>query len=195
MPAMSWRRLVLGLSSVILLSGCAGSIASTGPTPTASIGTPSPAASAGVPSTSVEPSGSPDPAGSVVPSPTKTTFKFVKESAASNGASTEQYRATWSEPSGAATKFLVYGVTDCLRSSQANDNTPCVTASTDIPAVKLNLISTLAGTTRSTDVTWTLEGEAGPGPYQAVVIVAENGTDRSTPAILWSALVCYDCVT
>lgn len=189
MPAMSWRRLALSLSSVILLSGCAGTGASTGPTPTAS-----PPASPSVPSSSVEPSSSPSPTGSVVPSPTQTTFRFVKESPASNGASTEQYRATWTEPSGAATKFLVYGVIDCLRSSQANDSTPCVTGTTPIPAAKLTLFSTVPGAGRSLDVSWTLEGEAGPAPYQAVVIVAVNGTARSSPAVLWSALVCYDCV-
>ena len=194
MPAMSWRRLALSLVSVILLSGCAGTSASNGPTPTAPFVAPTPAASASVPELSVEPSSSPSPAGSNVPSPTQTTFKFVKEAAASNGASTEQYRATWSEPNGAATKFLVYGVTDCLRSAQTNDNTPCVTETTPIPAAELKLISTVPGTGRSLDVSWTLEGEAGPGPYQAVVIVAENGTARSSPTVLWSALVCYGCV-
>jgi hypothetical protein len=185
MPLMSWRRLVLGLSTLVLLSGCAGSIASTSPvtSPSAMVASPS-----------VEPSPSMSPADSAPRSPAKTTFKFVNEVVASDGTTTEHYRATWTEPDGAATKFLVYGVTDCLRSSQANDNTPCVMETTEIPAAKLELISTVPGAGRSIEVSWTLEGEAGPGPYQAVVIVAVNGKSKSSPAILWSAPVCYGCV-
>jgi hypothetical protein len=185
MPAMSWRRLVLRVSTLILLSGCAGSIASTSPVARPSVV---------VASSSVEPSPSVSPPDSAPRSPAKTTFKFVKEVVATDGTTTEHYRATWTEPDGAATKFLVYGVTDCLRSSQANDNTPCVTETTEIPAGKLELISTVPGTDRSLEVSWTLEGEAGPGPYQAVVIVAVNGKSKSSPAILWSAPVCYRCV-
>ncbi len=107
---------------------------------------------------------------------------------------TEQYQATWSEPDGAATTFGVYGVTDCVRDAQENDNTPCVIAGTELPPAKLRLIGTAPGSARSIDVTWTLNDEAGPGPYQAVLLIAQNSQGSSSPAILWSALVCYGCV-
>jgi hypothetical protein len=199
MPALSRRRLVLGVALVTLVSGCGGSVAPNSPAPTAiaslAPSAPAPSAEPSVaPVASVAPSPSPIATGSVVQAPTKPRFTFVKETTASNGASIEHYRATWSEPAGAAASFAVYGVTDCLRSSQANDNTPCVTETTEIPTASLKLFASVPGTARSLDVSWALEGEAGPGPYQAVVIVAKNGAGSSSPVVLWSALVCYGCV-
>ena len=87
-----------------------------------------------------------------------------------------------------------YGVTDCLRNSSENDNTPCVTAGPKLPTSKLKLIGTAAGTRRTFDLTWTTSNEAGGSPYQAVVIFARNSHGPSQPAVLWSSLVCFGCV-
>jgi len=136
----------------------------------------------------------PDPL-AAPPEPTNTRFVLVKETTAKDGyTTTEHYRASWSEWPGVATTFVLYGVTDCLRSSQANDNMPCVVAGTPLPASKLKLIGSAAGTKRTLDVSWVLNSEAGPGPYQAVVLFARNSHGSSTPAVLWSALVCFGCV-
>lgn len=212
---MSWQRLVIIVGMAALVCACTGSAATALPQaslavspPPAAVSTepsalPSPTGStepsiAPSPSTSTNAGPSSGPSATVVPgappTPTKVTFKFVNETVAQNGSSTERYRATWSEPAGAATKFLVIGVLDCLRSSQEDNDQPCVVAGMAIPVAETKLIETASGSTRSTDVTWTLEGEAGGAPYQAVLLVAENGVGRSVPAVLFSSLVCYGCV-
>lgn len=193
MAATLPRTLVLVALTAILVGGCAGSIASS-----AATASPSAAASEAPPPSAVaSPSASPSPssAGLIPPVPARTSFKHLKEVVAADGyTTTEYYRATWSEPTGAATKFDVYGVTDCLRSSQANDNTPCVIPGTKLPGSTLKRIGTVAGTARKMDVTWTIHDEVGLGPYQAVVIIARNSRGSSDPAVLWSAVVCFDCV-
>ena len=208
MPTVGWRRVVVAASMAILVGACSGSAATSSPevsampvvrspSPVASdalspFPSPSPVASP-LPSTVASPS--PNPAEAAPAEPSTTRFVLVQETVAKDGfTTTERYRATWSEPDGAATRFLVYGVTECLRSLQENDNTPCVIAGTALPGSKLKLIGTAAGTARTIDVTWTLNSEAGPGPYQAVVLVAKNGHGSSNPVVLWSALVCYGCV-
>ncbi|HLY15404.1 MAG TPA: hypothetical protein VKR24_13735 [Candidatus Limnocylindrales bacterium] len=136
----------------------------------------------------------PDPL-AAPPEPTNTRFVLTKETTAKDGYTTTlRYRATWSEWPAVATTFDIYGVTDCLRSSQASNSTPCVIAGTPLPAAELKLIGSAAGTKRTLDVSWVLNSEAGGGPYQAVVLFARNSRGRSDPAILWSALVCYGCV-
>jgi hypothetical protein len=192
--------MVLVAVAAILLGACNGSAGSSSPAagpsaqPTLS---PPVAAASPAPSASIAPSAPPSlgPAALVPAAPSDTTFKHLKDVVAANGTTTQEYKATWTEPEGAATEFRVYGVTDCLRDSQENDNTPCVITGTEIPASKLKLIETASGTARTIGVIWTLEGEAGPGPYQAVVIVALNKAGPSSPAVVWSALVCHGCVT
>lgn len=188
-----WWRFAVVVSTVVVLSACAGSGATSSPgvsaSPSSGSPSPSPVASTtgGAPPT-------PDPL-AAPPEPTNTRFVLVKETTAKDGyTTTEHYRASWSEWPGVATKFVLYGVTDCLRSSQANDNMPCVVAGTPLPASKLKLIGSAAGTKRTLDVSWVLNSEAGPGPYQAVVLFARNSHGSSTPAVLWSALVCFGCV-
>ncbi len=206
MTGTSWRRMALVASAVILIGGCSASTSTSGseassppptPAPTASAQPSASAAASVAPSPSLVPatSPSPNPVDAVPATPTGTSFTLIKESVASDGITTLlQYRAKWSEAAGAVTKFLVYGVGDCLRSSQENDNLPCVVAGTELPASELKLIGTAGGTARTLDVSWTLNDEEGPGPYQAVVLFAENGNGRSAPAVLWSAIVCYGCV-
>ena len=59
------------------------------------------------------------------PKPTNTTYAQVKETTnAAQTQITEEYRATWDEPAGSATKFTIYGVTECLRESAENDEHP-----------------------------------------------------------------------
>jgi hypothetical protein len=192
------RRLALVAATAIMLSACVGSTASSSPAASGSFdpGATSPVPT-GTPSPSIEQtaSSSPTPADTTPATPAETKFVLIKESVAKDGITTTmEYRATWSEPDGAASRFLVYGVTDCLRSSQDHDNMPCVIAGTDLPATTLKLIGTAPGTARAIDVSWILYDEAGPGPYQAVVLIAESNNGRSSPAVLWSALVCYGCV-
>ncbi len=194
-------------TTAILFVACTGSAATSNPgdslLPVPSVAPtvlPSPALSPSpLPSSSpsleavASPSPTPDPAAPAAP--TNTRFVLVKATVAKDGfTTTDHYRATWSEPDGAATTFRIYGVTDCIRDSAENDNTPCVIAGTPIPASKLVLLATAPGTARTSNVTWTFTNEAGPGPYQAVLLVAENGQHASSPAILWSGLVCYGCV-
>jgi hypothetical protein len=194
MLAGGWWRFAVVASTVFVLSACAGSEATSSPgvslAPVPASSGPSPVAS----TTGGQPP-SPSPTVGAPPEPTSTKFVLTKETVAKDGyTTTEHYRATWSEPAGAATKFDVYGVTDCLRSSQANDNMPCVVAGTPLPASKLKLIGSAAASKRTLDVSWVLNSEAGPGPYQAVVLFARNSHGSSSPAVLWSALVCFGCV-
>jgi len=197
MAATFPRTLMLVAVAAILVGGCAGSIASSAATasPSAAASEAPPPSAVASPAASPSASPSPNSAGAVPPVPARTSFKHLKEVIAADGyTTTEYYRATWSEPTGAATKFDVYGVTDCLRSSQANDNTPCVIPGTKLPGSTLKRIGTVAGTARTMDVTWTLHDDVGLGPYQAVVIIARNSHGSSDPAVLWSAVVCFDCV-
>lgn len=128
------------------------------------------------------------------PKPTDTTYVLVKEIVSKDQVrTTERYRATWSEPDGYATSFRVYGVTECLRESEQNDNTPCVVPGMQIPASKLKLLGTASGDARSMNVTWTRYGEEGPDPYWAILLSAANQYGESKSAILFSGLVCFGC--
>ncbi len=195
---MNWQRLVVVVGMAVLVGGCNGSVPTAAPGSSPAVSAPSASPSVAPSDSAVGPTGSPSAspkAAAVPPAPSRTTFKLVKETVAKDGyTTTERYRATWSEPAGAATKFLVYGVPDCLGDLQQFNNTPCVTPDTAIPANELKLFATLSAATRSTFVTWTIQNEAGLGPYQAVVIVAQNAAGKSAPAVLWSARVCYGCV-
>jgi hypothetical protein len=202
MRTVGRRRSILIVSAFVLASCSSGAPTATpaGPAspdgqtaaPTATTtATPSPSAA---PSTS--PTGSARSGGSAAPpKPTSTTYVLIKETVHPNKiAITEQFRATWVEPAGAATSFHVYGVTSCLRESQANDGMPCVVPGMQIPASKLKLLATAAGDARTVIVTWTRYDEIGPDPYWAILLSASNRYGESKSAILQSGLVCFGCV-
>jgi hypothetical protein len=129
------------------------------------------------------------------PAPSGATYKLVKETVTGPYSRLFEYRATWVEPTGYATKFRVYGLIPCLRSSKANNGRPCVVSGTTIPTGAVKVIATLDGTKRSAVISWTEEGELpGPGPYSAYLVRASNQYGSSTYTILWSADVCWECV-
>jgi hypothetical protein len=129
------------------------------------------------------------------PAPSGAKYKLVKETVTGPYSKLIEYRATWVEPTGYATKFRVYGLIPCLRSSKANNEKPCVVPGTTIPSGAVKVIATLDGTKRSTVISWSEEGElSGPGPYSAYLVRASNQYGSSTYTILWSATVCWECV-
>jgi hypothetical protein len=126
------------------------------------------------------------------PAPTGATYKHVKTTVEGPYAKLVEYRATWVEPNGYATRFRVYGLTTCPRESAANNGQPCVVSGTAIPTGDVKVIATLDGTKRSAVISWTEEGElTGPGPYSAYLVRASNQYGTSTYTILWSAEVCW----
>ncbi len=213
MPTVDPRRLILVVSAVALVS-CTGGAASTSPSVGASPTAPAPAAtmapSTPTPSTTPEPSAAPSPTAEASASPSSspvgvaktapakpahTTYVQVKETTnAAQTRITEVYRATWDEPAGTATKFTIYGVTECLRESAKNDDTPCVVEGMHIPASKLEVLATATGDARSMNVTWTRYDEEGPDPYWAILLSASNQYGESKSAILTSGQVCFGCV-
>ena len=181
MPTVDPRRLILVVSAVALVS-CTGGASSSSPSGVASSIGPTPAATTAL--------SSPSP----TPKPTNTTYTQVKETTnAAQTQITEEYRATWDEPAGIATKFTVYGVTECLRESAKNDDTPCVVEGMHIPASKLTVLATATGDARSMNVTWTRYDEEGPDPYWAILLSASNPYGESKSAILTSGQVCFGC--
>ena len=212
MPSVDPRRLILVVSAVALVSCTGGASSSSpsgvassiGPTPaaTTALSSPSPTATpepTATPSPTADASGSPgsSPVGVVKaapPKPTNTTYTQVKETTnAAQTQITEEYRATWDEPAGIAAKFTVYGVTECLRESAKNDDTPCVVEGMHIPASKLTVLATATGDARSMNVTWTRYDEEGPDPYWAILLSASNPYGESKSAILTSGQVCFGC--
>ncbi len=212
MKTIDPRRLILVVSTFALVS-CTGGASSTSPSAAASPIGSTPAASTALPTASpsataepaaaspaAEASGPPSSGPVAVvkaapPKPAHTTYTLVKETEnAAQTQITEQYRATWDEPAGTATKFTVYGVTECLRESAKNDDTPCVVEGMHIPASKLEVLATATGDARSMNVTWTRYDEEGPDPYWAILLSASNRYGESKSAILTSGQVCYQCV-
>jgi len=129
------------------------------------------------------------------PAPSGAKYKLVKETVTGPYSKLIEYRATWVEPKGYATKFRVYGLISCLRDSKANNEKPCVVSGTTIPSRAVKVIATLDGSKRSTVISWSEEGELpGPGPYSAYLVRASNQYGSSTYTILWSAIVCWECV-
>jgi hypothetical protein len=127
------------------------------------------------------------------PPPTGAMYKQVKTTTTGPGTTLVEYRATWVEPSGYATRFRVYGLTPCLRESAANNDQPCVVSGTTIPSSAVTVIATLDGTKRSVAIREE-HGEIGGGPYSAYLVRAANQFGSSTYTILWSANVCWQCV-
>jgi hypothetical protein len=129
------------------------------------------------------------------PKPMDTTYSFVRETtSADQRTATREYRATWSEPDGAATKFLAYGLTSCPRASASTDGEPCVLPGMTISKSDLVLLGTAPGNTRSMAVIWSRNSGAGPDPYSAILLRATNTSGGSTFAILFSSQICYGCV-
>jgi len=128
------------------------------------------------------------------PKPGNPTFKLVKETPdPATGATTEEYRITWTSPRGAASSFLVYGVTECLRNAKKYDGKPCVVRGMKIAKEKLVLLTQVPGDARSATVTWQ-GGEAGPPPYAAILVRATNPYGDSIFTIVHSETVCFGCV-
>lgn len=200
-------RVVAALSAVALVAACAAGPVSqatdlpTTPglaTPSASAGGDSPAPSASLPEPSAatpEPPASPAPAtpGGPPPKPGDPTFTLIKETPRAGGGATQEYRITWTSPEGAATGFLVYGVTDCLRYSKQYQDKPCVVRGMKIPKANLVLLDKLPGDARSTTVSWDID-ELGPGPYYAILLRASNSFGSSIFTIAYSDVVCFECV-
>ncbi len=197
--------LVVGLALVSAsLAGCGGaalpssvavespvateSTASTGPTAATVTEAPS---DTPVPATPAPATPSPTPG--PPPQPGDPTWTYIGGVVGDSSTVLETYRATWTEPEGAATQFLFYGVTTCLRYTAANDGTPCVVKGMKIPSKSLVLLKKVKGTARSADVQWTRDAGAGPEPYWTVLVRAINAAGKSKFTIMWSADVCWEC--
>jgi murein DD-endopeptidase MepM/ murein hydrolase activator NlpD len=168
-----------------------GSTAVVVPTPTP---TPSPTATA-TPTPTPTPTATPAPTAPPKPGNpnwSQPTFSY-KPSPGTNGLTTETHKATWSEPKGAATKFLIYGVLGCLRAATAADGQPCVVLGMAIPKSSLVLLASAPGSARSAKVSWTEPAEAGPPTYGSFLIRAVNDTGMSKFTILYAGSVCNQC--
>ncbi len=171
------------LATTAAPSGETGSAAASagGESPSASSPAPSEAASVAV-TIDVPP-----------PKPGNPTFKHVGETPGpAPGTFIEQYRITWTSPKGAASSFLVYGLTVCLRDSVKYDGKACVVRGMKIPVKQLDLLGEVSGDARSIMVSWQL-GEAGPGPYWAILMRATNPFGDSIFTIVHSDKVCFGC--
>ncbi|MBA2382693.1 MAG: hypothetical protein H0V73_11340 [Chloroflexi bacterium] len=139
---------------------------------------------------SVEPPTTPKP--TPPPQPGDPTFDLVKESDLGNGEFKNEYRITWTEPEGAATDFQIYGVTSCLRESEKNQGTACITRGMKIPKGKLDLLATVPGDKRTTTVSWTVN-EVPVGPYFGILIRARGPGGSSIFTIVDTDQVCWAC--
>ena len=103
-----------------------------------------------------------------------------------------EYEVTWTSPDGAASEFLVYGVTKCLREAKKNDGKPCLVRGMPIPRATLKLLGRAPGDARAMTVSWE-QGEAGPGPYWSILMRASNSVGDSIFTIVHTEDVCYQC--
>ncbi len=124
--------------------------------------------------------------------PTGTKLVIVSEQPAANGGVLQTHRLTWEAPDGEASSFLVYGVKDCLRASQANDGTPCVIKGMRIPKSELVQLAEAPGADRSIDIDWTVP-KSGKNPYAAILIRARNAAGDSIFTIAFSDYICWGC--
>jgi hypothetical protein len=141
----------------------------------------------------VTPEPLPSAAPGIPPKPADTTWTLLKQvPVKSTGRILETYRVTWTAPDGVADEFIVYGVEGCLRESKKNDGKPCVVKGMPIPRDRLVKLATAGGDARETQVTYEI-GEAGPGPYGAILIRAANKAGKSIFTIVHSDDVCWAC--
>ena len=190
-----------------LLTGCASepvsNVTDRGETPTPAATAPAPGASAGSPSRGGPtpgvdaPSSAPaSPAatpGEPPPKPGDPTFTLSRQTLNADGTVTEEHTITWTSPDGAASAFLLYGLTDCLRYSAEFNGQPCVVRGMRIPKELQVLIGQVPGDARSMTVTWEL-GEIGPPPYWSILIRATGPGGDSIFTIVHSEDVCFECV-
>ena len=152
------------------------------------------ASAAGNPSPTAGPAASasspPAPTG-VPPKPGSPSWTLVGETPSTDGLTVE-HRITWSSPDGAASEFLVYGVTKCMRYARKYDGKPCLVRGMPIPRTTLKLLGRAPADARSMTVSWE-QGEAGPAPYQSIVMRATNSLGDSIFTIVHSEDVCYGC--
>jgi hypothetical protein len=127
----------------------------------------------------------------VPPKPGNPTWTLKKETPGSSGVTVE-YDVTWTSPDGAASEFLAYGVTKCLRYAKKNDGKPCLVRGMPIPRANLKLLGRAPGDARSMTVSWE-QGEAGPGPYWSILMRASNSVGDSIFTIVHTEDVCYQC--
>ncbi len=169
-----------------------GSVPQPTPTPTPS---PSPSPTpAPVPTPAPTASPKPTPKPTPPPQPAGVTWRRVKDMPGPGAYKvTIVFRATWTEPAGAATKFLIYGVTDCLRYSKANDRTPCIVKGMSLDTSKLVLLATASGSARSAAVKVVRDEGEGPDPYWSYLIRAVNAAGNSKFTILEPGEVCWQC--
>jgi hypothetical protein len=134
-----------------------------------------------------------------VPPKPVTTYKVVSQKWNSTGSNyVEVDKITWVAPAGYATQFRLYGVKDCLNYSAKTNGQPCLVEHMKLPTKSLELIKTASGTTRSMTLKHTIEGEMCGGtiwcgPFDSLVLRADNAYGQSTFAIVFSADVCYEC--
>lgn len=138
------------------------------------------------------PNPTPTPKPTPPPQPGAPTFELVKETQIRVGEFKDEYRITWTEPEGAADSFQIYGMTSCLRESEKNHGTPCVTRGMKIAMDKLDLLATVPGDKRTTKVSWTTN-EVPVGPYYAILIRARGPGGSSIFTIVNSDEVCWGC--
>ncbi len=150
---------------------------------------PGPSASAGSPGSTPGSGGDAPP-----PKPGNPTFTLVSSVPDSGaGFTTVTYRITWTSPTGAASRFLVYGLKVCLRDAARYDKKPCIVRGMKVPAKQLDLLGEAPGDLRSITVSWMLP-EAGPGPYWSILMRATNDGGNSIFTIVHTENVCHGCV-
>ena len=135
-----------------------------------------------------------------VPPKPVTTWKVVSQKWNSSGSSyVEVDKVTWVAPAGYATQFRLYGVKGCLNYSAKTNGQPCLVEHMKLPAKSLELIKTASGSTRSMTLKHTIDGEMCGGtiwcgPFDSLVLRADNAYGQSVFAIVLSEDVCYQCV-
>ena len=174
-------------SAVSQATSLASTPASSGDTSTAPSAEPSEDAVASVaPAT---PTSIPD---APPPKPGDPTWTLANETTDASGKTTTTYEITWTEPDGAASAFLVYGMTVCLRDEAKYDGQPCVVRGMKIDKDTLIQIGQAPGDARAIRVSWESSGE-GPGPYPAILLRATNAAGDSIFTIVHSNTVCFQC--
>jgi hypothetical protein len=135
-----------------------------------------------------------------VPPMPVTTYKIVSQKWNSSGSSdVEVDKVTWTEAAGYATQYRLYGVKGCLNYSAKTNGQPCLVEHMKLPAKNLELIKTASGSTRSMTLKHTITGELCGGtiwcgPFDSLVLRADNAYGQSVFAIVLSEDVCYECV-
>jgi hypothetical protein len=108
-------------------------------------------------------------------------------------------KLSWSEPTGAAAKFKVFGLLRCVREAAANDGKPCIVPHTALRSGDLRLLATFDGKARSGTLRIPLSGEVTTNvlwersDYYGLLLGATNSVGQSVLAIAASSIVCWGC--